>query len=746
MTWSPPDPDDRGAPSPSVPLRGFAWSDPPAEYDPATTDAGTAPDVDDQGAHEDAFFDHESVPADQPAFGPPVDRADDNGVTPDRSQTGQGRAPILPTWTRTGAGRRAMLAWWIRDAGYTLGYHTVRLPKYVAKTVVYAPVGLASSIARVLRWATAEQGNRELRQAAADHNDPATWLRLDKQRERQSRWRWLVLLLAALLTGASVAAVLALEVSIPDTAWWALLAASVPLLARAGRPADKPITDHVSHGPRYRKLTAELVRRGLLSIGVAAINQAVAKDQHAISFPTDIHRDGPGHLAVVDLPYGVEAADVVARRGRLASGMRLPLDQVWPEPAQGHPGRLALWVGYQPAHTMQAPSWPLLKSGSVDVFASLPIFTTPRMETVNAMLIFRNWLIGGQPGSGKTFLLRLLVLAASLDPRAELRGYSFKGVGDFRVVEPVCAEYGDGQDDQTIGRAAALIKWLYHTECQQRAAKIAHYHALGMAPENKVTPELAARKGSGLHPLVVFLSEVQELFQHKDFGAESGELCEKVIKLGRALGIILLLDTQIPDKDSLPTGITRNVNTRVCMSVRDQVANDMILGTGMYKAGYRATVFEPGNDTDSGDAGWGVVVGVGKPGGRRSFEVNADQARQVIDRAIKARTEAGTMPAPDTQTRPEPPAYDLLADVASVWPAGEDGAWNETLCARLAELRPEVYSGWQSEQLTSALKPLGVKVRDLSRRRDGRQRVRRGIRLADLTGAIAERDRKGRAG
>ncbi|MEV4112396.1 cell division protein FtsK [Nonomuraea sp. NPDC049695] len=633
-----------------------------------------------------------------------------------------------------------MLAWWARDAAYVLGYHTVRLPKYALKTAVYAPIGFVAGVARVLRWASAEEGNHALRQAAADRNDPATWLKLDKQRERQARWRWSVLLLVCLLTGASVATLLLLDVTAPDWARWALLAVLVPIMARVGRPEDKRITDRVSHGPRYRKLTAELVRRALLSIGIGAINQAVAKDQHAISFPTDIHRDGPGHLAIADLPFGVEAAEVVARRGRLASAMRLPLDQVWPDAAAGHPGRLALWVGYQPASKMQTPPWPLLKSGSVDVFKSFPIFTTPRMEIVNAMLIFRNWLIGGQPGSGKTFLLRLLVLAASLDPRAELRGYEFKGVGDFTVVEPVCAEYGNGQDDQTIGKAAALIKWLYHTECQQRAAKISHYHALGMAPENKVTPELASRKGSGLHPLVVFLNEAQELFQHKDHGAEAGELCEKVIKLGRALGVILLLDTQIPDKDSLPTGITRNVNTRVCMSVRDQVANDMILGTGMYKAGYRATVFEPGDDTGPGDAGWGIVVGVGKPGALRSFEVNADQAKQVVARAIEMRVATGTMPEPDTQTRPDPPAFDLLSDLARVWPAGEDAAWNADLCARLAELRPQIYGGWRSEQLTSALKPLGVKVGPIGRRIDGKKHTRRGIYRADLAQAIAERN------
>ncbi|MFI6921991.1 cell division protein FtsK [Nonomuraea spiralis] len=722
----------------TAPLSGFNWSGPP-DQDSADSAGGPPIRDDDQGAEEDAFFDRESVPEDQSATGPPVDPPDD-GTPPDRSQTGQGRAPIVPPWMRTSAGRRAMLAWWARDAAYVLGYHSIRLPKYAIKAGVYAPAGFVSGIARVLRWASAEEGNHGLRQAAADRNDPATWLKLDKQRERQARWRWSILLLVCLLTGASVATLLALDVTLPDWAWPAVLATLTPVLARAGRPADRPITDHVRHGPRYRKLTADLVRRGLLSTGISAINQAVAKDQHAISFPEEIHRDGPGHLAIVDLPFGVEAADVVARRGKLASGMRLPLDQVWPEPAQGHPGRLALWVGYQPAGQMQTPSWPLLRGGSVDVFKSFPLFITPRMEIVNAVLIFRNWLVGGQPGSGKTNLLRLLVLAASLDPRAEVRGYEFKGVGDFSAVEPVCAEYGNGQDDETIGRAAALIRWLYHTECQQRAAKIAHYHALGMAPKNKVTPELAARKDSGLHPLVVFLNEAQELFQHKDHGAEAGELCEKVIKLGRALGVILLLDTQIPDKDSLPTGITRNINTRVCMSVRDQVANDLILGTGMYKAGYRATVFEPGDDADPRDAGWGVVVGVGKPGARRSFEVNGDQAKQVIARAIEMRVKAGTMPEPNTRPRPEPPAYDLLADLARVWPAGDDAAWNAILSERLAELRPEVYGGWRSEQLTSALKPHKVKVGPIGRRIDGKKHTRRGIYHADLAQAIADRN------
>ena len=252
-----------------------------------------------------------------------------------------------------------------------------------------------------------------------------------------------------------------------------------------------------------------------------------------------------------------------------------------------------------------------------------------------------------------------------------------------------------------------------------------------------MTPELASLKGSGLHPLVAFIDEVQELMTSKH-GKVAGEILEKVIKLGRALGVILLLGTQIPDKDSLPTGITRNVNTRFCLSVLDQTANDMILGTSAYKQGYRATVFEPGKD-----AGWGIVRGLGVPGARRSFDVNSVSAGRIVARATALRIKAGTMPDPEAHSRDAGPRFDLLGDLAKVWPVGEKAAWNETLCTLLAELRPDVYAGWEAAQLTTALKPHGaVTVLDVGRRIDGKPVTRRGIKHAEVLAAIAERDRR----
>jgi DNA segregation ATPase FtsK/SpoIIIE, S-DNA-T family len=716
----------------------------PDDFNPAEPETGDAEVVDLETARarraasapgevpdDDEIEDAETVDDAPPVEGGPVDAA---GEIPHEVLLRQReRRPILAEWARSWRGVKAAAKHQTKDAGYVLAYHAVRSPKYAAKTALWAPLGLFRGIGQALRWATAEEGNWHLRQAAAQRGEADVWLKLDARRQRQTTWRWWVIALAAglIVTGLVVLAY--------GPAWWRLLAALVvvPFLATRGRPADKPITDRVSEGNRYRKLTAELVRRALTSVQIGAINSAVAKDAKAITFPVDIHRDGPGHLAIVDLPYGVEASEVVARRGRLASAMRLPMDQVWPETAPGHTGRLALWVGYEPASEMKQPACPLLgDAAKVDLFKPFAFATTPKLDQVMAEMMYRNWLFGGQPGSGKTFALRLLLLAASLDPRAEIRGYELKGVGDFAVLEPVMAEYGNGFDDETLARAFAFIEWLYE-EARRRSKRIEHYARMGKAPENKVTPELASLKGSGLHPLIAWFDELQELMTSK-FGKEAGEILEKVIKLGRALGIIIVIGTQIPDKDSLPTGITRNVNSRFCLSVADQTANDMILGTSAYKQGLRATVFQPVTE-----AGWGVLRGLGKPQSVRSFYVDTTAAGRIVARAVALRTEAGNVPVFPAE-RDVAPQHHVLDDLARVWPGDEEKAWNETLCAALAELRPDVYGGWGSAQLTAALKPFPIKVGDVwAKPADGgKATTKRGIVHTDLTAAITERNRK----
>jgi S-DNA-T family DNA segregation ATPase FtsK/SpoIIIE len=677
-----------------------------------------------------ADLDHESVTVEKPVAGPGVDPPDRKLPVTHLLGTKASPKPILPPWLRSRSDAFALLKWSARYGVHVAAYHSTRSPKYAAKVGMWAPIGLVRAVWLPIRWAMAEEGNWGLRQYAANVNDPATWLALDRQRQRESVWRWWVIAGGAIATVAGVWAL----TRAPAWGQVAFLAVTLPILATLGRPADRPITDRVIDGPRYKKLTAELVRRALCSIGLAGINQAVAKDPGAISFPAEIIRDGPGYRAVVDLPYGVDAAEVVARRPRLASGLRLPHDQVWPAPESGHRGRLELYVGDEPASKMKQPPWPLLSlKAKVDIFKSFPFATDPRQRTITGALMERNWLIGAMPGAGKTFALRLCLLAAALDHRVDLRGYELKGTGDLDMLEDLCTEFGSGIDDATIGRALDMLRRLY-AECERRGPIVKRMAKAGKSDENKITPELAGMVGLNLRPLVAFIDECQNLFAHPEFGKEAGELAEKVIKLGRALGIILLLATQRPDKDSLPKGISANAGVRFCLRVTGQVENDMILGTSMYKQGIRATEFE---DTDYG---WGWLIGLGKRTACKSFYVDGPSARRVVVRATELRRAAGTLPD-DLGPLPAVASYDLLADVLAVWPAGDDRVWNETLLERLTGLRPEVYTGWKPDQLTSALKPHSVGTDQIGRRIDGVTVNRRGPARVDVEAAVTARNR-----
>src|SRR6266508_2621295 len=125
-----------------------------------------------------------------------------------------------------------------------------------------------------------------------------------------------------------------------------------------------------------------------------------------------------------------------------------------------------------------------------------------------------------------------------------------------------------------------------------------------------------------------------------------------------------------------------------------QVENDMILGTSMYQNGVRATTFR------RSDKGIGYLVGeADDPQIVRSAYIDIPTSDKIADRARAARIAAGTLgghaAGEDTPTTARE-AVSLLDDVAAVVPAREDTVWLETVAARLAELRPGVYGGWDA--------------------------------------------------
>ncbi len=411
-----------------------------------------------------------------------------------------------------------------------------------------------------------------------------------------------------------------------------------------------------------QKLTGSIVLRGLDSVGNSRISAAIKKggDMNGLRFTSEIVRDGPGYRADLDLPYGVTPEDIMEARKPLASGLRRKVGCVWPSPdPTEHEGRLVLWVGDKPMNETTKPAWPLLKSGTVDLFRPVVFGNDQRMRDVSVTLMFAAVVVGSIPRMGKTFLMRLFLLIAALDPRAELHAFDFKGTGDFGALEPVCHRYRAGEENDDIEYVLDALREL--KEELRRRAKVIKSLPRSRCPESKVTPELASDKSLGLHPIVAGFDECQVPFEHEEHGKEIEAICTDLVKRGPALGIVTLFGTQRPDAKSLPTGISANAVLRFCLKVMGQPANDMVLGTSMYKAGYRATMFS------RSDRGICWMAGEGDdPRIVASAFVDAVAAEQIAARARQVREEYGNVTGHAIGNGPEKSGQsDVLADVLS---------------------------------------------------------------------------------
>lgn len=647
----------------------------------------------------------------------------------DRARSATAR-PILPGWLTSADEARSQAGWFVRHHTHIGAFHAVRVPVYAARLVGRSPLGAWRLVVRVVGWTVDAEG-AALRMHAATHNDPKTYVALSDRRDRRVRSRMTVAtaLGLAVLAGALAASGLA-----PVTRWTLFTLVLMGLGLFGGRK-DRPLAGPAVVSGTAPKLTADVVIRALAGLGIAGVNQALAPKGSGITFPEPITRDGPGWRAAVDLPHGVTAVDVIERRDRLASGLRRPLGCVWPEPVHDeHAGRLVIWVGDQDLTSAKAPAWPLAKTGRADIFAPVPFGVDPRGRAVSLTPFENNGLFGAMPGAGKSASLRNLVLGCAMDPTSEHWLFNLKPGVDWLWARAFATRFENGVDAPQIEATARALADL-KAEIIRRGNLLATM-PLSAAPDGKVTRALADRKDLGLHPLVVTIDECQNLFADKAFGKQAGEDAEYCIKLGRFLGVILLLATQRPDRDSLPTGVSANVSIRFCLRVIGQVENDMVLGTSAYKNGIRAT------ELTARDKGIGYLIGTdGEPQVVKGYYIDLPSADKYAARARAMREANGTLSgvaagAPSATAQ----ASGLAADIAAVLHlVVEDKVWGETLLELLREHDPKAYAEMTGAQLTNQLKVrFGITARQIFRRVNGKQINQRGYDRAELAAAIAK--------
>ena len=181
-------------------------------------------------------------------------------------------------------------------------------------------------------------------------------------------------------------------------------------------------------------------------------------------------------------------------------------------------------------------------------------------------------LLGGSTGSGKSVLLKLLLMQA-LRKGAEVCIADFKGGVDYPKAWRQRCRMCFTEDDllDTLDQLTAVLKY--------RKERLSDTGCKDLDAYNEAT-------GENLPRLVFACDEVAELLDKTGRSKEDREQLGQIenrlatlAQLGRAFGIHLILATQRPDANIIPGQIKNNMDFRVCGRA-ESVLSQIILDNG----------------------------------------------------------------------------------------------------------------------------------------------------------------------
>jgi len=178
-------------------------------------------------------------------------------------------------------------------------------------------------------------------------------------------------------------------------------------------------------------------------------------------------------------------------------------------------------------------------------------------------------LIGGSTGSGKSVLLRLILMQA-VEKGAIVHIADFKGGVDFsHVWHEKCDMCFD------LEKLSNMLRTLLEV-LQERKYLFAKLGCPNLDEYNRLTGEQLARH-------IVACDEVAEFLDKTGLTKEDKAAIDSIVsqlstiaRLGRAFGIHLILATQRPDANLIPGQIRNNLDGRICGRA-DNVLSQIIL-------------------------------------------------------------------------------------------------------------------------------------------------------------------------
>jgi S-DNA-T family DNA segregation ATPase FtsK/SpoIIIE len=239
-------------------------------------------------------------------------------------------------------------------------------------------------------------------------------------------------------------------------------------------------------------------------------------------------------------------------------------------------------------------------------------------QAVYLPLVYRNMLIGGEPGAGKSALLNTIVGHAALCHDVALCLLDGKQV-ELGLWED-CADVFVGPD---LDLANLTLQRL-QTVMDNRYAFLRSLRRQKFLPNDVFGAILVA-----VDEIAYFSATAGD---KKDDREKFSALLRDLVARGRAVGLIVVAATQRPSSDIIPTSLRDLFAWRFAGRCTTDVSSDIVLGHGWASRGYSSNTIDPNNQ------GCGLLIAEGGIPAlvKACFMTNADIIR-VADYAAWVR-------------------------------------------------------------------------------------------------------------
>jgi S-DNA-T family DNA segregation ATPase FtsK/SpoIIIE len=253
-------------------------------------------------------------------------------------------------------------------------------------------------------------------------------------------------------------------------------------------------------------------------------------------------------------------------------------------------------------------------------------------EHVMLDVVYRNLLIAGEPGGGKSGLINLAASTAALadNTRMVLLDAKFVELGPYRDI----ADAFIGND---IEAAISVLKRLL-TVATNRYQWILSQRRRKVSRDDNLSTILTI-----IDELAMFSTVLGTKAQQEEFES----LLRGLVSLGRACGMPVVAATQRTSWDIIPASLRDLFGYRCAFRCTTNGSSDVILGQGWADLGYSATDIDP----DNRGAAWLLAEG-GIPRRIKAAYLTDEQIYNIADYAAWMRRPSGiSTPAPSTTSQ-----------------------------------------------------------------------------------------------